>query len=184
MSSAPSVWTPTNDSCSAITGRCSLQPKAFETLLVLVRHSETVVLKDDLMKSVWPDTFVEESNLAQNIFVLRKTLAESAGDRRYIVTVPGRGYRFREKVRLVPEQQDFVVESHSITRVVVDKQTDEKASSGWRPWVGVAAIVLAAVFAAAWYGSSHKTPKLTDKDTIVIAEFDNATEDAVFDGAL
>ena len=61
MSSAPSVWTPTNDSCSAITGRCSLQPKAFETLLVLVRHSETVVLKDDLMKSVWPDTFVEES---------------------------------------------------------------------------------------------------------------------------
>jgi eukaryotic-like serine/threonine-protein kinase len=93
-----------------------LPPKAFETLLVLVRHSESVVLKDDLMKSVWPDTFVEESNLAQNIFVLRKALAETAGEHRYIVTVPGRGYRFAEKVRLVPEQQAIVVESRSITR--------------------------------------------------------------------
>jgi DNA-binding winged helix-turn-helix (wHTH) protein len=126
----------------------SLPPKAFETLLVLVRHSETLVLKDDLMKSVWPDTFVEESNLAQNIFVLRKTLADAAGDHRYIVTVPGRGYRFTEKVRLVPERPDIVVESHPITRVVVDEQTDDKTSGRWWPWVGVTAIVLAAVFAA------------------------------------
>ena len=165
-----------------------LPPKAFETLLVLVQHSETVVLKDDLMKSVWPDTFVEESNLAQNIFVLRKTLAETAGDHRYIVTVPGRGYRFTEKVRLVPERSDIVVASHSITRVVVDEQTDdptdERTSSKWWPWVGVTAIVLAGVFAAAWYQSSHKTPKLTEKDTVVIADFANTTGDPVFDGAL
>src|ERR1700727_1478975 len=93
----------------------SLPPKAFETLLVLVRHSETVVLKDDLMKSVWPDTFVEESNLAQNIFVLRKTLGETAGENRYIATVPGRGYRFAEKVRLVPEPEDIGLPSRSIT---------------------------------------------------------------------
>ena len=165
-----------------------LPPKAFETLLVLVQHSETLVLKDELMKSVWPDTFVEESNLAQNIFVLRKTLAEAAGDHRYIVTVPGRGYRFTEKVRLVPEHQDIVVESHSITRVVVDEQTDEqtdeKTSSRWWPWVGVTAIALAAVFAVAWYRSSHKAPKLTEKDTVVIADFANTTGDPVFDGAL
>ncbi len=165
-----------------------LPPKAFETLLVLVQHSETLVLKDDLMKSVWPDTFVEESNLAQNIFVLRKTLAEAAGDHRYIVTVPGRGYRFTEKVRLVPEHHDIVVESHSITRVVVDEQTDEqtdeKTSSRWWPWVGVTAIALAAVFAVAWYRSSPKAPKLTEKDTVVIADFANTTGDPVFDGAL
>jgi eukaryotic-like serine/threonine-protein kinase len=60
----------------------ALPPKAFETLLVLVRRSETLVLKDDLMKSVWPDTFVEESNLAQNIFVLRKSLGEATGARK------------------------------------------------------------------------------------------------------
>jgi len=92
-----------------------LQMKAFETLLVLVRHSEEVVLKDDLMKTVWPDTFVEESNLTQNIFVLRKALGDEAGDRRYIVTIPGRGYRFVEKVRTLPKEDILVVESLPIT---------------------------------------------------------------------
>src|SRR5579863_876489 len=71
-----------------------LQPKAFEILVVLLKNGEKVVLKDDLLKAVWPDTFVEESNLAQNIFVLRKALGDSVGQNRYIVTVPGRGYRF------------------------------------------------------------------------------------------
>src|SRR5271169_4131718 len=83
----------------------TLSPKAFETLLILVNHSERVVLKDDLMKSLWPDTFVEEANLSQNIFILRKALGESAQDPRYIVTVPGRGYRFAQKVSQVSEEQ-------------------------------------------------------------------------------
>lgn len=100
-----------------------LQLKAFETLLVLVRQSEQVVLKDDLMKAVWPDTFVEESNLAQNIFVLRKTLGETAGDHRYIVTIPGRGYRFADKVRVICAEESLVLESHSRTRVIIDEQT-------------------------------------------------------------
>src|ERR1700734_511319 len=78
-----------------------LQPKAFDTLLVLVQNSERLVLKDDLMKTVWPDSFVEESNLTQNIFVLRKILEDTPRDRRYIVTVPGRGYRFAEQVRTI-----------------------------------------------------------------------------------
>jgi len=69
-----------------------LPPKVFETLLILVQHSEHVVPKDDLMKTLWPDTFVEEANLSQNIFVLRKALGESAQSPCYIVTVPGRGH--------------------------------------------------------------------------------------------
>lgn len=80
-----------------------LQPKAFETLLVLVRNSEKVVLKDELLNAVWSDTFVEESNLSQNIFVLRKALGDVDGGRRYIITVPGRGYRFAETVRVIPQ---------------------------------------------------------------------------------
>jgi DNA-binding winged helix-turn-helix (wHTH) protein/Tol biopolymer transport system component len=79
-----------------------LHPKAFETLLVLVRNSEKVVLKDELLNAVWADTFVEESNLTQNIFVLRKALGDVDGGRRYIMTVPGRGYRFAETVRVIP----------------------------------------------------------------------------------
>jgi DNA-binding winged helix-turn-helix (wHTH) protein len=52
----------------------------FETLLVLVQHSEQVVSKGDLLKTVWPDSFVEESNLSQSIFLLRKVLGETAQD--------------------------------------------------------------------------------------------------------
>ncbi len=80
-----------------------LPPKAFETLLILVQNSGHLVTKDDLMKSLWPDTFVEESNLSQNVFVLRKALGESAQDARSIITVPGRGYRFVEKVKQVAD---------------------------------------------------------------------------------
>jgi Tol biopolymer transport system component/DNA-binding winged helix-turn-helix (wHTH) protein len=102
-----------------------LPPKAFETLLVLVRHSETVVLKDHLMESLWPDTFVEESNLAQNIFVLRKTLGATAADQRYIVTIPGRGYCFTEKVRVVSEEDGLGVQADIRTRVVTQEVTQE-----------------------------------------------------------
>src|SRR5579862_4920666 len=81
-----------------------LQPKAFDILLALVEKSETVVLKDDLMKMVWPGTFVEEANLAQNISVLRRTLGEAAGENRYIVTMPGRGYQFVSQVKVLASE--------------------------------------------------------------------------------
>ena len=68
----------------------AITPKVFETLLILVRHSREVVSKDELMKAVWPDAFVEEANLSQNIFMLRKALGDTPEDRRYIVTLPGR----------------------------------------------------------------------------------------------
>src|SRR5437016_9987727 len=86
-----------------------LTPKTFQILLVLVRHSKEVVTKDDLMKAVWPDTFVEEANLSRNIFMLRKALGESPQDHQYIVTVPGRGYRFAEDVQLVTDREPSVV---------------------------------------------------------------------------
>jgi len=81
-----------------------LQPKAFETLLILVQNNQRIMLKDDLLNLIWPDSFVEESNLSQNIFVLRKALGNGDGDgaRRYIQTVPGRGYCFAQQVRTVP----------------------------------------------------------------------------------
>jgi TolB-like protein/tetratricopeptide (TPR) repeat protein len=76
-----------------------LSPKAFETLVFLVQHRGKVGRKDDIMSSIWPDTFVEESNLAQNIFLLRKALGEDKHEHRYIVTIPGVGYRFVAPVR-------------------------------------------------------------------------------------
>jgi len=102
-----------------------LQLKAFETLLILVRSRQQVVLKEELMQAVWPDTFVEESNLAQNIFVLRKTLAASSGiqgTQRYIATIPGRGYRFAENVRIVSDHDALVLQRHSRTHVLIEEQ--------------------------------------------------------------
>lgn len=71
-----------------------LTPKVFDILLTLVENSGQVVSKDDLMKRVWPNTFVEEGNLTQNISLLRKALGETPGGVQFIETVPRRGYRF------------------------------------------------------------------------------------------
>jgi TolB-like protein len=77
----------------------SLAPKAFETLLYLVRHSQIVIEKEALMEAIWPDTTVEENNLNQNISALRLVLGGKRADHRYIVTVPGRGYSFVAPVK-------------------------------------------------------------------------------------
>jgi DNA-binding winged helix-turn-helix (wHTH) protein/Tfp pilus assembly protein PilF len=77
----------------------ALTPKLFETLLIFVRHRGNLLTKDELMKMIWPDTTVEEGNLTQNIFMLRKILGENPKDHQYIVTVPLQGYCFVADVR-------------------------------------------------------------------------------------
>ncbi len=80
-----------------------LTPKLFDTLLALVERNGKVVSKDELIKFVWPNTFVEEGNLTQNISMLRKLLGESPDEPQYIETVPRRGYRFVASVKEVEE---------------------------------------------------------------------------------
>ena len=156
----------------------SLTPKTFQILLVLVRHSNEVVTKDDLMKTVWPDTFVEEANLSRNIFMLRKALGERPQDHRYVVTVPGRGYRLAESVQVVAaDELNIVAANHS--RV----QIDVKETRPWG-WLAVAAVILLAVVAGLWRLVSHRRAVLGPKDTVVLADFANSTGDAVFDGTL
>lgn len=156
----------------------SITPKTFQILLVLIRNSREIVTKDDLMKSVWPDTFVEEANLSRNIFMLRKALGETAQDHRYIVTIPGQGYRLAEDVRLVPNEEVTVVAaSHSLVKVEV-KET--------KPWwwiAGAAALLVAAGLGVLRYISKSKTI-LSATDTVVLADFANSTGDAVFDETL
>src|ERR1700674_3484630 len=79
-----------------------LAPKVFDTLLVLVESGGRILEKENLLKKVWPDTFVEEGSLARNISTLRKALGENPDDQRYIQTIPKRGYRFIPPVRTVP----------------------------------------------------------------------------------
>jgi DNA-binding winged helix-turn-helix (wHTH) protein/tetratricopeptide (TPR) repeat protein len=77
----------------------ALTPKGFDLLFVLVRNAGRVVHKEELMREVWPDTFVEENNVTVNISAVRKVLGEAISGRRYIETVARRGYRFAAKVR-------------------------------------------------------------------------------------
>src|ERR1041385_5836436 len=80
----------------------ALTPKVFDTLVLLVEHSGSLMEKEALMRELWPDSFVEEVNLTVNISALRKALREAEGDQDYIETVPKRGYRFVAPVREVP----------------------------------------------------------------------------------
>lgn len=97
-----------------------LTPKAFDTLVLLVRNSGHLLEKDELIRMLWPDSFVEEGNLSNNIFVLRKALGENPA---YIETVPKRGYRFVGAVRQLPgtekAQREFAGELSTDRRLPV-----------------------------------------------------------------
>jgi eukaryotic-like serine/threonine-protein kinase len=176
-----------------------ITPKALETLLVLVRNPRETVSKDKLMEAVWPDAFVEEANLVQNIFLLRKLLGDTAEDRRYIVTAPGRGYRFAEEVRTITQSgPDVLVSSHSISDSVVQQVAGETdvarvahGISGTKPRqllrvFAVASVVALVLLGAGLYffRSRSKGNALAETGSILLADFANTTGDEVFDGTL
>src|SRR5712692_3903354 len=92
-----------------------LTPKAFDTLVTLVRNSGHVVRKEELISEVWAYTFVDDNTLAQNISLLRKALGQNSDGQGYIETVPKRGYRFVAGVR------DVVVARHSRVHAVIEE---------------------------------------------------------------
>lgn len=100
-----------------------LFPKEFDTLLALVEHSGEVLAKDDLIRQVWQDVIVEESNLTTNISHLRKVLGETRDRHDYIVTVPGQGYRFVAGVRQAFDE----VMVRERTRVTVEEEENESS---------------------------------------------------------
>ncbi|MDQ3748575.1 MAG: winged helix-turn-helix domain-containing protein [Acidobacteriota bacterium] len=81
----------------------ALTPRVFDTLLYLVRNSGKVIEKDELMREIWTDSIVEENNLNKNISILRRILGENKSEHRFIVTIPGRGYKFVAEVRELSE---------------------------------------------------------------------------------
>jgi DNA-binding winged helix-turn-helix (wHTH) protein/TolB-like protein/Tfp pilus assembly protein PilF len=114
-----------------------LTPKVFETLVLLVERHGRLVEKSELMKALWPDSFVEESNLTNNISVLRRALGEPPDRGRYIETVPKRGYRFAAEVRMSTVAADeVVIRRETITRVVAEEEEERPEASA--PTAGVA----------------------------------------------
>jgi len=106
----------------------SLTPKAYEVLLALVRRAGHIVEKEELMKEVWSDAFVEEGNLTHHVFTLRKILGEGH-DLEYIETIPRRGYRFVSPVREVRDESMELAENQTgLVTLSADKATASTAA--------------------------------------------------------
>ena len=160
-----------------------LTPKAFDVLLLLIQSAGRIVTKDELMKAVWPDSFVEESNLTQTIFMVRKALDETA-DRRYILTVQGQGYRFlvpvTEADRNMPEIEVPAAVPYAVG--VHETQLDSRGRDAryWRAAVisSVAALVLISAYAIWPWRSRPGLDKQTGRIRLAVLPFENFTGDA------
>ena len=138
--------------------RVALTPKAYETLLALVENAGRALEKDELLRRVWPDTFVEEVSLARNISVLRKVLGDEDGS--FIETLPKRGYRFVAPVRqsLLPGES-LIIDEQTISEITIEKTE----TTTWRPrpvWVlsGVVVVLLLAAAGAYVIGRRASLP--------------------------
>jgi DNA-binding winged helix-turn-helix (wHTH) protein/TolB-like protein/Tfp pilus assembly protein PilF len=132
--------------------------KAFDVLLALIEGRDRVLTKDELLEKVWPDTVVEENNLTVAMSGLRKALGEGANDRRYIITIPGRGYRFVADVRSLPQSDQLRQPLAEILPPTTDvSRTPTVRSTGrWRMILAIAAVLIAST---AYFVGSHGRTK-------------------------
>lgn len=100
----------------------ALNAKAFDLLLTLVERRGEILSKNELLETVWKHQFVEENNLTVHISALRKIFGEQKGDHRFIVTVPGKGYKFVGE--LIEKSDEIIIENHSFSRIVVDEEIE------------------------------------------------------------
>ncbi len=114
-----------------------LAPKAFEVLLTLIERRERIVSKDELLRTVWPDAVVEENNLARHISTLRKALDERLTEHNYIVTIPGRGYRFVATVQELTPTEYLAQVSDSIAESQVQNAAALQPPRATEPREGV-----------------------------------------------
>src|SRR6266487_6359034 len=154
--------------------RIKLQEQPFHVLTVLLQRPGEVVTREELRSQNWPaDTFVDfDNSLNTAINKLREALGDSADNPRFIETLPRRGYRF-----ITPVTSEDRKASATGAAAVSDKRA-------WKTAAIMAGALAAAVSAGGLYWRSHRSPKLTEKDTIVLGDFTNTTGDPVFDGTL
>ena len=156
-----------------------LQDKPLLILTLLLEHPGELVTREELQKRLWPDGIIVDFERSINTAVnrLREALGDDAEHPRYIETLPRHGYRFVARVDTVAP-----VASPAISSV---PQVRTPALQRWRVLVPAAAILVAAAIGGTlFFRSRQPTTRLTDKDTIVLSDFDNKTGDAVFDDTL
>jgi DNA-binding winged helix-turn-helix (wHTH) protein/tetratricopeptide (TPR) repeat protein len=174
--------------------------KTFDLLLYLIDHRHRLVTKDELLENLWPDQFVEESNLTQHVFLLRKALSAQGGDQKIIQTVSRRGYRFTAPLDedQVPAERMVLSATESITRVTVEEEEEmalvasTPASLGSALGIGsrfgpVLAWSFAVLFLglAGWFGWQRWLDKTGGPPVdVVLAPMTGGTGDPVLDQAL
>jgi TolB-like protein/DNA-binding winged helix-turn-helix (wHTH) protein len=128
----------------------SLAGKSFDLLVVLVENCGRLVGKEELLKRIWPDSFVEEANLSVNMTALRRALGEGRDDHRYVETVPRHGYRFVAEVKEKWANGAAIISPP----IAIDSQSAVSAERGlrisWRTWTfaGVALVLLVSALLA------------------------------------
>jgi TolB-like protein/DNA-binding winged helix-turn-helix (wHTH) protein/Tfp pilus assembly protein PilF len=143
-----------------------LTPKAVDTLLALISHRGQLIGKDDLLKMVWPDTFVEEGGLARNVSALRKALGEGPDEVRYIETIPKRGYRFVAPVKEV---------SGAMDPIPSPQPPPVGWTSQWLAWAAAAGLVIM-IGLVAYYWIPRPQPAGTGT-SLVVLPFKNLSND-------
>ena len=139
----------------------SISNKAFDLLLVLIEGRDRVLTKDELLEKVWPDTIVEENNLTVAMSALRKALGEGANDRRYILTVPGRGYRFIAEVRTVPAREESPASAIAVSQPAALPEKASNAGKSSRALPSRTLLVLAllaAAVAVVYFALARRSP--------------------------
>jgi TolB-like protein/DNA-binding winged helix-turn-helix (wHTH) protein/Tfp pilus assembly protein PilF len=152
-----------------------IPPKDIETLIVLVERAGHIVGKDELLEKVWPGVFIEENNLARRIFNLRQVLGEGPDGRKYIETVPKRGYRFVGSVRERGEGADSLA---SATATSDSHQHTARADRWRRAWAWALAAVLlvaASLFAQHFWRARNTSPQ---RLMLAVLPFENLSGDA------
>jgi DNA-binding winged helix-turn-helix (wHTH) protein len=144
--------------------RIALEPKALRVLTLLVSRAGRLVDKQELLESVWPNTFVEENTLTRTIAILRRELGDSSRDSKLIETVPTRGYRFIAAVEILSAEpmpsQTAVADSRASVRPL-----PSSASSSARRWLLLALCVSLVALLGLWIwqpppacGGAHPLP--------------------------
>jgi eukaryotic-like serine/threonine-protein kinase len=180
--------------------RIRLQDQPLKILIALLEQPGAVVTREDLKRRIWPEDSFGDFDHAVNVAVakLRAALADSADTPRYVETLPRRGYRFIFPVTLpasfpamFPAAPAPTIEApHANGRVITAPPApplpvEPKAKFKWLPMAAAGMLVLALGASAWWWFHSRKLGRmLTSKDTVVLADFQNTTGDAVFDGTI
>jgi len=158
-----------------------MEPKALNLLVFLIENRGRLVEKRELFDAIWHQAFVTDSVLTRLIAQLRKVLGDNAKEARYIETVPTLGYRFIANVEVEGPEEAKGPESKRPAAVVPTSSNPALKSARWGA-VAAAIVLVICLAVGGWLFFTRKAHALTDKDTIVLAEFGNTTGDAVLMG--